>query len=371
MGVVGVTTNATPLHVTVLIALINGKGFTVITTVKLLPTQPLLVGCKVYVTDNEPFVVFVNVPTIVETEPVNNVLVTPDADPTALTRLYIVPTGTTPFDAPGTRLIEPPVHTTWVIPEMIARGLSVTTTLNCAPTQLPDVGVTRYVAVRTSFTVFNNVPLIVNWPVADAPPVKPLPNGELHAYVVPDGTTFVADGVTAKATLPQVTAVNATICAFGFTPTFNVNVAPTQLPDGEVGTTRYVAVCITFEEFCNVPVIVLPLPPTPPLKPDVYVCIDQLYVVFAGTVPFVPCTGVAWKTTPSQVITVMFVTEGVAFTVTTTLNCAPTQLPDVGVTRYVAVRTSFTVFNNVPLIVSWPVADAPPVKPLPVGALQV
>ena len=143
LGVVGVTTNATPLHVTVLIVLINGKGFTVITTVKLLPTQPLLVGCKVYVTDNEPFVVFVNVPTIVETEPVNNVLVTPDADPTALTRLYIVPTGTTPFDAPGTRLIEPPVHTTWVIPEMIARGLSVTTTLNCAPTQLPVLGVTK------------------------------------------------------------------------------------------------------------------------------------------------------------------------------------------------------------------------------------
>ena len=104
----------------------------------------------------------VNVPTIGLTEPVNTVLVTPAADPTALTRLYVVPEGTMPFDAPGTRLIEPPVHTTWVIPDMIARGLIVTTTLNCDPTQLPDVGVTKYVAVRTSFTVFNNVPLIVN-----------------------------------------------------------------------------------------------------------------------------------------------------------------------------------------------------------------
>ena len=233
---------------------------------------------------------------------------------------------------------------------MIARGLILTTTLNCAPTQLPDVGVTRYVAVRNSFTVFNNVPLIVSWPVADAPPVKPLPNGELHAYVVPDGTTFVADGVTAKATLPQVTAVNATISAFGFTPTFNVNVAPTQLPDGDVGTTRYVAVCITFEEFCNVPVIVLPLPATPPLKPDVYVGIDQLYVVFAGTVPFVPCTGVAWKTTPSQVITVMFVTEGVAFTVITTVKFAPTQPLLVGCKVYVTDNGAFVVLVNVPVI---------------------
>jgi hypothetical protein len=104
----------------------------------------------------------VNVPTIGLTEPANTVLVTPAADPTALTKLYVVPDGTIPFDEPGTRLIDPPLHTTCVIPEITARGLIVTTTLNCDPTQLPDVGVTKYVAVLTTSTVFNNVPLIVD-----------------------------------------------------------------------------------------------------------------------------------------------------------------------------------------------------------------
>jgi hypothetical protein len=65
----------------------DAVGFTVITTVKFPPTQPFVVGCIVYVTDKAPFVLLVNVPTIVVTDPVNNVLVTPIVDPTALTNV--------------------------------------------------------------------------------------------------------------------------------------------------------------------------------------------------------------------------------------------------------------------------------------------
>jgi hypothetical protein len=39
-SLVGVTTNCTPLHVTVLIAVISGVGFNVTVTVKFVPTQP-------------------------------------------------------------------------------------------------------------------------------------------------------------------------------------------------------------------------------------------------------------------------------------------------------------------------------------------
>jgi hypothetical protein len=159
---VGVTEKDTLAHVVAVNEVIDGIGFTIITTVKLLPTHPPLDGLSVYVTDNAAFVVLVNVPTIGLTEPANTVLVTPKAEPTALTKLYVVPDGTIPFDEPGTRLIDPPLHTTCVIPEITARGLIVTTTLNCDPTQLPDVGVTKYVAVLTTSTVFNNVPLIVD-----------------------------------------------------------------------------------------------------------------------------------------------------------------------------------------------------------------
>ncbi len=109
---VGVNWNSTPSHTTVVIVVIDAVGFTVITTVKFAPTQPFVVGCIVYVTDKAPFVLLVNVPTIVVTDPVNNVLVTPIVDPTALINVYVVPIGTTPFVAAGVKAIDPPLHAT-------------------------------------------------------------------------------------------------------------------------------------------------------------------------------------------------------------------------------------------------------------------
>ena len=72
---------------------------------------------------------------------------------------------------------------------------------------------------------------MVDWPVADATPVKPLIVGALQANVVPLGTILVeVVGVTEKVTLAQVVAVNAAICASGLMVTVTVKVAPGPQP---------------------------------------------------------------------------------------------------------------------------------------------
>ena len=53
--------------------------------------------------------------------------------------------------------------------------------------------------------------------------------------------------------------------------------------------------------------------------------------------PFVPLVGVTVKATPLHVTVVIAATSGVGFSVTITVNVAPTQAPDVGVTRFVTV----------------------------------
>ena len=84
----------------------------------------------------------------------------------------------------------------------------------------------------------------------------------------------------------------------------------------------------------------------PPVKP-VPVGTDQLYVVPDGTVPFIPFTGATVKPAPLQVVAVIGVITATGFTVTVTVNGAPVQLPEVGVTVYVAVCTALVGFTNV------------------------
>ena len=69
---------------------------------------------------------------------------------------------------------------------IVATGFTVTLTLNTVPEHVPggDVGVTLYTAVTADALVLVSVPFTVLWPDDDAPPVKPLPVGVLHAYVV-------------------------------------------------------------------------------------------------------------------------------------------------------------------------------------------
>ena len=77
---------------------------------------------------------------------------------------------------------------------------------------------------------------------------------------------------------------------------------------------------------------------SPPTTEAVKVGIPQLYVVNCGTMPLVLLTGEETNRTPLQVTVLIGLTSGVGFTNTVTVNIAPSQLPDFGVTLYVAVR---------------------------------
>jgi hypothetical protein len=88
-----------------------------------------------------------------------------------------------------------------------------------------------------------------------APPVTvPVNVGAFQLYVLPSGTMpfvkFV--GVTTKATPLHVTVLIVLISAVGGTVTVTVNGAP--LPQVDIfGVTIYVAVCVLFVVFRNVP----------------------------------------------------------------------------------------------------------------------
>ncbi len=71
---------------------------------------------------------------------------------------------------------------------------------------------------------------------------------------------------------------------------------------------------------------------SPPDIPPVTVGANQLYKVPTGTIPFVPSVGLTVNATPLQLIVVIAVTTAVGLTVTVTVNVAPVQLPDNGVT---------------------------------------
>jgi hypothetical protein len=64
---------------------------------------------------------------------------------------------------------------------MIAAGLITTLTVKLLPVQVAESGVTLYVAVTALAVVLVNVPLTVLCAVAEAPPVKPVPDGADHA----------------------------------------------------------------------------------------------------------------------------------------------------------------------------------------------
>ena len=80
-----------------------------------------------------------------------------------------------------------------------------------------------------------------------------------------------------------------------------------------------------------------PLPAAPPVIPPDTVGAGQLYVVNAGITPFTPSAGNDVNVPPLHIVVVMFVIAGFGLTVTVTEKSAPEQLPEVGVTVYVAV----------------------------------
>ena len=170
--------------------------------------------------------------------------------------------------------------------------------------------------------------------LCDNPPLNPPPVGTNQVYVVPDGTIpFVPlTGLTVNNTPPQMVVLIGVITAVGLTVTVQVNVAFTP-HKVDVGVTIYVAVCVVFVGLLNVPVnIVAPLPVVPPVIPPVTLGALQLYVVPAGTIPLLPLVGVALNKTPLQPTAVIALITALGLTVTVTVNVAPVQLPDNGVT---------------------------------------
>jgi hypothetical protein len=240
---VGVTLNGTPLHVTVLIALTSGVGFKVTVNVKFAPTQPAdVLGVTVYVTVCVSFVRFSRLPNIVVILSVADAPpVTVPVNPGSL-HVYLVAIGTIPL-APlfGVTTNGTPLHVTVVIALTSGVGFNVTITVNAAPVQLPDNGVTLYVTVWVVFVRLLNKPNTVSGLFeADAPPVTvPVNVGIFQLYKLLSGTIpfvwFV--GVTTNGTPLHVTVVIVLISAVGGTVTVNTNVIPTQ-PAAVLGLTR-------------------------------------------------------------------------------------------------------------------------------------
>ena len=84
-------------------------------------------------------------------------------------------------------------------------------------------------------------------------------------------------------------------------------------------------------------------------------------------------TGVTVKPAALHGVAVMAVTAGFGLTVTVTVKVDPTQVPDVGVTVYVAVCAVLVGLVSVPVILAGvPTLAAPPViPPVTPGAAHV
>ena len=134
------------------------------------------------------------------------------------------------------------LHVVAVIGNKDGTGFTVTVTVKAGPVQLPDNGVTIYVAVCAEFVGLVSVPVIFAAADPAAPPViPPVTAGADQLYVVPAGTMSVPlTGVTVNITALQVVAVLAAIEGTGLTVTVTVKGEPVQLP--AVGVTEYVAV---------------------------------------------------------------------------------------------------------------------------------
>ena len=89
-------------------------------------------------------------------------------------------------------------------------------------------------AVLAALVVLVRVPNIpLTAAACEAPPVRPVPVGADHVYVVPAGMIPFAGstGVTAKLTPLQVVVLIGAMVAVGSIVTVTVNTIPVQLPD--------------------------------------------------------------------------------------------------------------------------------------------
>ena len=87
--------------------------------------------------------------------------------------------------------------------------------------------------------------------------MKPVPVGAVHVYNVPVGTIPFRPSVgdTLKVSPLQIVVLIVVITAVGLIVIVIVNVAPVHAPDN--GVTIYTAVCVVFNGFVKVPLIVV------------------------------------------------------------------------------------------------------------------
>ena len=141
---VGTILNGTPLQLVTVIGFTEADGLTVITTVNVLPAQPLVSVDTTYVTDCAVLVVLSKVPFTLVWLTAPAIPVRPVAD--GADQLYNVPVGTIPlvtFDGVTVKLT--PSQAVAVMPLINATGLTVTVSENTAPAQPPvtEVGVIK------------------------------------------------------------------------------------------------------------------------------------------------------------------------------------------------------------------------------------
>jgi hypothetical protein len=166
-------------------------------------------------------------------------------------QLYVVPAGTRPLVTfAGVTVKAVPLQTTFVIKVTAGFGFTVTVTVKVLPEQLPDSGVTVYVAVAGALVMLVSVWLILTCGAACAPlPVidaSGLRTGAPQVYVVPPGTVPSVPFAGAAVNVPslQMDVAMLLIVGFGLTVMVTVKVLPVQLP--VIGVTVYVAVVGAF-----------------------------------------------------------------------------------------------------------------------------
>tara|TARA_R110002020_G_scaffold163582_1_gene349670 strand:- start:89 stop:355 length:267 start_codon:yes stop_codon:yes gene_type:complete len=84
-----------------------------------------------------------------------------------------------------------------------------------------------------------------------------------------------------------------------------------------------------------------------------------------------PFVGFTVKVSPLQIVGVWVGMTGLGLTLTVTVNVFPTQVPEVGVTVYVAFSGVLVLLVRVPVMFA-PLPDDPPLRPAGrEGAVQV
>lgn len=148
---------------------------------------------------------------------------------------YRVPAGTTPLVTfAGEDVNVPPLHIVAVMADIAGFGLTVTVTVKGEPVQLPDFGVTVYIACPAAFVELISVPLMFAELLPEAPPeIPPLIVGAGQLYEISAGIipSVPSTGIVVKVPSLHIAAVRLFTAGIGFTVIVTVKSEPVHGPD--------------------------------------------------------------------------------------------------------------------------------------------